>query len=444
MRRRWILVTAVLAALALTATGCGSDGGEDEAATSTSSTAADAATTTTAAPDERTTNLPATGLVECFDATTTIDCPGEGEAFSLQDGQVQAGGPMTYTDNGDGTVTDEVTGLMWQQEFSQVSFADAPATAEAADTGGYDDWRVPTIEKLWSLIDLTGNEGTGQPTDLEAPDDAVPFLDTDVFDFEYPDTSSGGRYIDAQYLSSTEYVSTTMNGEASFFGVNFADGRIKGYPQAGNATSDLYYARFVRGDEGYGTQEATDNGDGTVTDESSGLTWMQVDSGDEELTDAVAGTAQGDGTLDWEEALAFCADLSYAGVEDWRLPNVKELQGLVDYSRSPDTSDSAAIDPAFEATAITDEGGEPDFGSYWTSSTFGYGPDAFIVNFGEGLGLVNGEYLDVHGAGSVRTDPKQGEPLEGAGPQGDIRRVYNLVRCVSGGEVSGGSSASPL
>ncbi len=443
MRRRWTLVLAVAAATALLTAGCGSDGDETTATTSTTAGAA-ATTTTTAAATERTTNLPATGLTECFDASTTIECPAEGEAFSLQDGQVQAGGALTYTDNGDGTVTDEVTGLMWQQDFSQVAWADADTSAEAADTGGYDDWRVPTIDELWSLIDLSGNQGTADPSADEAPDDAVPFLDTDAFAFEYPDTSQGGRYIDAQYLSSTEYVATTMDGDDSFFGVNFADGRIKSYPKTGNATSSLYYARFVRGGDGYGDQDLTGNGDGTVTDEATGLTWLQADSADPAFADAVAGTTNADGTLDWEEALAFCADLDVAGIDAWRLPNAKELQSLVDYTRAPEATESAALDPLLTASTITDEAGEDDFGAYWTSTTAEPGADAYIVNFGRALGLVDGEYYDVHGAGSIRTDPKSGEPSEGAGPQGDIRRVFDLVRCVSGGEVTGGAGVSPL
>ncbi|MCB9372278.1 MAG: DUF1566 domain-containing protein [Microthrixaceae bacterium] len=441
--RTTLVLAATATALALLAASCGSGDDAATGATSTSAPAGATTTTTTTTGDDLATPVAGTGVEDCFDATTTIECPAEGEPFFLQDGQVQAGGPLTYTDNGDGTVTDERTGLVWQQEFSQVAWADAEAAAAAADTGGFDDWRVPTIDELWSLIDLSGDQGSADPSSAEAPADAVPFVDTDVFDFEYPDTSAGGRYIDAQYLTGTEYVSTTMQGDDSFFGVNFADGRIKAYPKTGNATSSVYYARFVRGGDGYGDSTFTDGGDGTVTDDATGLVWMQVDSGDEQVADAVAATSRADGTLDWQEALAFCADLSYAGVDDWRLPDAKELQGLVDYSRSPDTTGSAAIDPVFATTPITDEGGADGFGAYWTSTSFSPGLDAYIVNFGEALGLVGGEYVDAHGAGSVRTDPKQGEPQEGAGPQGDIRRVYDFARCVRD-DGAGGGAPSPL
>ena len=48
---------------------------------------------------------------------------------------------------------------------------------------------------------------------------------------------------------------------------------------------------------------------------------------------------------------------------------------------------------------------------------------------------MNGEWLDVHGAGAQRSDPKAGDPANwptGHGPQGDAIRIYNYVRCVRG------------
>ncbi len=88
--------------------------------------------------------------------------------------------------------------------------------------GNYTDWRVPTIKELYSLINFNGG------FHLRAAD-STPYLDTRFFDFVYGDPARGERDIDCQDWSATQYVGTTMNGNPTAFGVNFADGRIKGY-----------------------------------------------------------------------------------------------------------------------------------------------------------------------------------------------------------------------
>ena len=265
-----------------------------------------------------------TNQAACYDDRgTVIACPSEGQAFCGQDAQY-AGAAPNYVDNGDGTVTDLVTGLVWQQTpFDKMSYADALAAADALTLGGETDWRVPTLTELYSLMDFTGETGMSE-------DDAVPYLDTTVFDFSYGDSSTE-RYIDAQYVSSTEYVWTTMHDDATVFGVNFADGRIKGYPIDDPRTGSpkLFFARFVRG-TAYGITRLADNGDGTLTDNATGLVWTTEDSG------AWAAGPYQDGGLDWQDALAFCEDLDHAGLTDWRLPDAKELQSIVDTTRSPD------------------------------------------------------------------------------------------------------------
>jgi hypothetical protein len=95
------------------------------------------------------------------------------------------------------------------------------------------------------------------------------------------------------------------------------------------ATGCPYEGRFV------------DNGDGTVTDNCTGLMWQQA-------------TGNGAAPLNWSDALAYCEDLSFAGHDDWRLPNVRELQSLVDYGRL-----DPAIDPVFGALSS----------GYWSSTS---------------------------------------------------------------------------
>jgi len=129
---------------------------------------------------------------------------------------------------------------------------------------------------------------------------------------------------------------------------------------------------------------------------------------------------------------------NYLGYNDWRLPNAKELQSIVDYTRSPQTTNSAAIEPVFEVTSIIDERGEMNYPFYWTSTTHvdsagGGGAAAVYIAFGEAFGYMGNSWMDVHGAGAQRSDPKSGDPADypyGRGPQGDAIRIYNYVRCV--------------
>ncbi|MFA6961331.1 MAG: DUF1566 domain-containing protein [Opitutaceae bacterium] len=371
-----------------------------------------------------------TGQTACYDNTAAIPAPAADRPFFGQDAQY-AGTPAAYHDNGDGTVSDLNTGLMWSQavDTEKLSLIEAEAAASRLSLAGHTDWRVPTIKELYSLIDFRGYTGLAEPSDTTAPRSAIPFIDTDYFAFRYG--GNGERYIDAQWLTSTKYVSTTMGGIPTLFGVNFADGRIKGYGYADSKSRGFgpppprpekkFYVRYVRGATGYGVNNFVDNHDGTVTDRASGLTWQQTDSG------------RG---MDWQHALAYAENLALAGHDDWRLPNAKELQSIVDYTRSPDTTDSPAINPVFATTAITNEAKQKDWPFFWTSTTHLDGPDsrqAAYVCFGRGIGQMHGEVMDVHGAGAQRSDPKTGSAHIGHGPQGDAQRILNFVRCVRGG-----------
>ena len=210
----------------------------------------------------------------CYDDSVAISCPDPGEAFYGQDAQ-HTGNAPSYADSGDGTVTDNITGLMWQQSpdtngdgvidaDDKLTYDQAVAGAGTLSLGGYTDWRLPTIKELYSLIDFRGVD----PSGYEGTNTAglVPFMDTAYFDFGYGDTSAGERIIDAQYASLTKYVSTTMNGDETLFGVNFADGRIKGYGLTVFGSDKTFFVIYVRKNTGYGGNSFADNGDGTITD----------------------------------------------------------------------------------------------------------------------------------------------------------------------------------
>ncbi len=369
-----------------------------------------------------------------YNNTTVMNTPSVGELFYGQDAQY-SGNVVSYTDNGDGTITDNITGLMWSQSCDhngdgivnysdKMSQSEAVANSSSYNVGGYTDWRLPNIKEQYSLIlfsgvDPSGYEGT-------STDGLVPFL-SDVFEFGYGDTDAGERIIDAQFATTSIYVSTTMGGDETMFGVNLADGRIKGYPTGampGQSVDKQYYVLYVRGNAEYGINDFADNGDGTVSDNATGLMWNQDDSGEGML---------------WSDALDYAEGSELAGHNDWRLPNAKELQSIVDYSRSPSTSNSAAIDPILNCTEIINEAGQSDYGSYWSSTTHSNwvedhsGANAAYVCFGRAMGYMNGQWIDVHGAGAQRSDPKMGNPddyPEGHGPQGDAIRIYNYVRLV--------------
>jgi hypothetical protein len=350
-----------------------------------------------------------------------------------------------------------------------------PVKLNTAKFGGFDDWRLPSIKELYSLFDARGTDPSG-PADLDTSQ-LTPFIDAKFFKFAYGDSRAGERVIDSQYASSTRYVGKSARGFGKLFGVNFADGRIKGYDlqMPGGGAAKTFFVLCVRGNPGYGKNDYHESGDGTITDRATGLIWSKTDSG------------QG---MNWQDALAWVQRKNTEkalGHDDWRLPSVKELQSIVDYSRSPDTSRSPAIDPVFNCTTITNEARQADYPFYWSATThaglhgggaamyvaFGRaagwmsprgmagGPPERRGGFGPGPGPGSGgppgagrqgsqaaeyHYVDVHGAGAQRSDPKAGDPAifpHGRGPQGDVIRIYNYVRLVRGGGVVGRTVHAP-
>ena len=358
-----------------------------------------------------------TGVITHYSDTQLINTTVSGQSFHGQDASYQGNLP-SFFNNGDGTITDNVTGLMWEVEMvEKLSYADAVLKASNSTLGDYTDWRIPTIKELYSLILFTGRVQGENAIDM--------FIDTNYFNQPLGDTSLGEREIDAQTWSKTHYVGYTMNADETIFGVNFVDGRIKGYPKykPGSGLPNTMYFRMVRGNTEYGNNSFIDNGDGTISDLSTGLMWQKSDDGN---------------ARNWEDALSYSESLELANHSDWRLPNAKELQSIVDYSRSPQTTNSPAIDPIFETTEIIDPDGNSGYYPYfWTSTTHldGQNPysNAVYIAFGEGLGKMNDNLLDVHGAGCQRSDPKSGNQSDYPqfiGPQGDLRSVFNFVRSV--------------
>ena len=108
-----------------------------------------------------------------------------------------------------------------------------------------------------------------------------------------------------------------------------------------------------------------DNGDGTVTDHCTGLMW-QKDTADVNLS----GDVTDEDLVSWCDALRYCNIVEFAGHDDWRLPNVRELESIVDYGRL-----GPAIDPVFSAFSR----------QYWSSTSLAGDPGfVWFVGFSGG------------------------------------------------------------
>ena len=343
-----------------------------------------------------------TGQVNCYDNSTQITPPSPGQPFHGQDAQFD-GVQFAFQDNGDGTVTDLETGLMWQQTPSSFGYTwqEAVNHCNALTLAGHGDWRIPSLKEQFSISDFS---------------QGWPYVDTTYFNLAGPVVSK-----DEQYWTSNFYVGLTHGGQPSAFGVNHGTGHIKAYP-AGAGGPMGNYVRAVRGDS-YGANAFVDNGDGTVIDTATGLMWQTADSGI---------------GLDWEDALLYAGNQNTAGHQDWRLPNIKELQSIVDYTRSPNAANPANLGPAidtsfFDITQLPagTTNHDPDYGYFWSSTSAYFGPQSppyyygWYVAFGTAPDPLGD---DTHGAGAVRFDTK----VEG-GPAGEGgERYYNYVRCVRG------------
>ena len=119
----------------------------------------------------------------------------------------------SYTDNGNATVTDNVTGLMWQQSDDNTTrgWEGAIAYCEALILGGHSDWRLPNVKELKSIVDY----GALNPAANTA---------------YFPSTKT------SYYWSSTSFNKYTSEA----WNVNFIDGYV------GNNTNGKTYPNYVR------------------------------------------------------------------------------------------------------------------------------------------------------------------------------------------------------
>lgn len=280
-------------------------------------------------PTQVSSNLPDTGVDKCYNQNSIINCPiSEINAFYGQDNHYSSN-PMSFTNNGDGTITDNVTSLMWQRIPDGIFYHwyDASGTFDATynpgttdicgdlTLAGYTDWRLPEKNELQSIVDY----GI-----------AIPAIDITYF----PNTDI------SDYWTNTEYNSSDS------WHVKFTDGSV-----VLGAKNIVKMVHCVRGAI-WGNPTFSDNGDGTVTDTTSGLMWQK--------------TGQGT-TNDWQEMLGVCSGLSLAGYTDWRLPDIKELVTTINAEASLDILQGLYC----SSTTIAEENNSVWVIQFSTSSNYG-------------------------------------------------------------------------
>ncbi len=186
--------------------------------------------------------FPASGQTTCWDPAdvtvpiATIPCAGTG-----QDGDLQFGATLSYTDNGDGTITDNNTGLMWEKLSDDGSIHDKDTSYTWANAfavkiatlnagggfAGHTDWRLPNMKELQSIVDYQ----------IAYPGPTVnPVFNTGCV----PSATvlTGSCTLSNYYWSSSSYVFTPHNAWI----VYFDSGNVNA-----NYKTLYYYVRAVRG-----------------------------------------------------------------------------------------------------------------------------------------------------------------------------------------------------
>ena len=265
---------------------------------------------------------PDTGQSKCYDNSREIVCPAPDEPFSGQDANYAINLPNyeIKTINGDEVVIDHITGLTWQRRDDGIkrTWYEAMDYCDNLAVAGYSDWRRPTWKELQSManygyLDPVVNPRTADFVYSAAPDDC--------------------------YWSATTLKACFRNNQ-----ITIGDKNEQNLVRAVRGRT-LEFGHF------------RDNGDGTVTDITTGLMWEQTETR----------------AMTWEKALAFSEDLDLAGFRDWRLPTIRELSRLVDDSRREPSIDTAYF-----------PGCRPSV--YWSSTTHALYPGfVWHVRFDDGL-----------------------------------------------------------
>jgi len=210
-------------------------------------------------------------------------------------------GAERFVDNQNGTVTDTETQLIWQKDQDWDSGGDfEPAVQYCQDLvlGPFSDWRLPRIDELRTLIDFTRYDPAIDPVFGE-----------DTWGFFWSNTTQAGN---ADHAWHVDFIT-------GYIGWNFK-------------TEWPNYVRCVR------------TGPFWPLNPGEHLKNLNTNIAKDTLTNLVWQRG-GDGTRrTWQEAVSYCTGLVLEGRNDWRLPNIQELQSILNY----ETSDPAANTNVFQ------------------------------------------------------------------------------------------------
>lgn len=298
-----------------------------------------------------------------------------------------------FVDNGDGTVTDTGTGLMWQQDpvAEDHTWEQALAYCEHLDLAGHTDWRLPAVKALASLADFTVYSPAIDSSLAPYTDSTRYWTSTTKDGNPYAAWMIGFRY---GYLHASTKTNAGGNRVRAVRGGEAGPHDLWPVPDTGQTQGytatfgeDCDYAinppSYTKLDDN--CVSLPDDADrwSMVRDEVTGLVWetkhaldgapQYADPNDADNSytwyDGTAG-APGDGTdtLDFIDALNAAG---YGGFSDWRMPNVGELLSIVDYGRHDPTVNAAY----FPATAAA---------NYWSSAAYAPSAEyAWPVNFSD-------------------------------------------------------------
>jgi hypothetical protein len=191
--------------------------------------------------------------------------------------------------HGDGTITDTITGLMWQQiDGGEMTIENAITYCGALTLAGYSDWRLPNAHEAFSILNFQNTN---------------PSLNTSVF----PISLAEYWWTSDRQLNDNTKVWVTNSG-----------GGIGNHPKTETISAGgpkYFHTRAVRDIYPNSTipNHFTDNLNGTITDNVTNLIWQK---------NAIADS------LTWEGALINADTMLLGGYNDWRLPNIKELQSI--------------------------------------------------------------------------------------------------------------------